>query len=165
MQTVILAGGLGTRLAEETGLRPKPMAFRHEGFWHPMDTLRAGVGRHVRPPRRHRAVREHLRGRGPELRSPHPGTVRSLLRGEVPLIRSNGKLVRDYIYVDDVVDAYLTLADAAARADVKHQAFNFSTGTPLSVLDVVERLQRAVGTSLPPRILNEHSYDWSLKHR
>jgi CDP-glucose 4,6-dehydratase len=84
-----------------------------------------------------------------------PGTIRSVLRGERPLIRSDGTMTRDYLYVADAVLAYLGLAEAlAADLDrINGEAFNFSTEEPLSVLQLVERIQRAAETSLEPDIL------------
>lgn len=82
-----------------------------------------------------------------------PGTIRSLVRGERPVIRSDGSLVRDYLFVNDAVGAYLLLAERLARDSfLSGQAFNFSLEQPLSVLEVVERLQRAVGTAVEPDI-------------
>jgi CDP-glucose 4,6-dehydratase len=83
-----------------------------------------------------------------------PGTIRSVLRGERPIIRSDGKFVRDYLYVDDTVSAYLALAEHVVRSDVAGQAFNFSTESPLDVLEVVAQIQELAGTSLEPQILN-----------
>lgn len=76
-----------------------------------------------------------------------PGTIRSLLNGERPVIRSDGKSVRDYLYVEDGVSAYLTLAEAlAARPDdLAGQAFNFGHNTQVTVLEVVERIQALMG--------------------
>lgn len=83
-----------------------------------------------------------------------PGTVRSLLRDERPIIRSNGKLVRDWIYVGDVVEAYLSLAAAVAdgRPETRGGAFNFANEEPRDVLAVVRAIEAAVGVSLPPVI-------------
>jgi CDP-glucose 4,6-dehydratase len=82
-----------------------------------------------------------------------PGTIRSLLQGERPVIRSDGKMVRDYLYVADAVRAYLRLAEALADdPPVGGKAFNFSLEQPCSVLEVVERLQAAAGTALAPDI-------------
>ena len=82
-----------------------------------------------------------------------PGTIRSLLRGERPLIRSDGTMVRDYLYVVDGALAYLRLVEAMAQdRSVIGEAFNFSTETPLTVLELVEALQRAAGTDLEPDI-------------
>lgn len=82
-----------------------------------------------------------------------PGTIRSLLRGERPVIRSDGTMVRDYLYVEDAVLAYLRLAEAMmVDPDLAGEAFNFSVERPLSVLELVELIQKAVGTSLVPDI-------------
>lgn len=86
-----------------------------------------------------------------------PGTIRSLLAGEQPVLRSDGKLVRDYIFVEDIVDAYLTLAEAPDEA-VQGEAFNFSLDSKVDVLDIVGRIARLMGRDdLPPRILDQAS--------
>ena len=78
-----------------------------------------------------------------------PGTIRSLLRGERPVIRSDGTMVRDYLYVVDGALAYLRLVEAMAKDPaVLGEAFNFSTETPLTVLELVAALQEAAGTQL-----------------
>lgn len=85
-----------------------------------------------------------------------PGTVKSLLAGERPIIRSDGKFIRDYIFVEDVVDAYLALGAAAADEGVCGEAFNFSPETQVPVIEIVRELQRILGrTDLEPKILNE----------
>ena len=85
-----------------------------------------------------------------------PGTIRSLLREERPLIRSDGKSIRDFLYIDDAVDAYLMAAEQSARPDVTGQAFNVSAESPRSVLDVVALIQRLMGCELlEPVVLNE----------
>lgn len=83
-----------------------------------------------------------------------PGTIRSLLRGESPIIRSDGKFLRDYLYVEDAANAYLTLAMNSDRDDVKGQAFNFGTGTPLTVLEIVEKICSACNIFIDPTILD-----------
>ncbi len=87
-----------------------------------------------------------------------PGTIRSARQDEAPIIRSDGKFIRDYFYVRDAVDAYLGLAERLPDERFIGQAFNFSTETPLSVLDVVTLILRLMGKgSLVPRVLNEAS--------
>ena len=81
-----------------------------------------------------------------------PGTIRSLLRGERPVLRSDGTPVRDYIHVDDVVAAYLALATADVAPG---EAFNFSSGERLTVREVVDAVTSAVGVALQPVVLNE----------
>lgn len=84
-----------------------------------------------------------------------PATVRSLLRGERPILRSDGSFLRDYIYVKDAVGAYLCVAENLDRDEVKGEAFNFSPEVPLSVLDVVRHLSRVIGREdLEPDIRN-----------
>jgi CDP-glucose 4,6-dehydratase len=85
-----------------------------------------------------------------------PGTMRSLIKGEAPTIRSDGTLIRDYIYVEDVVDAYLSLAETMQKKKIGGEAFNFGTSTPLSVLQMVKRIGKAtMKEDIKPRILSE----------
>ena len=85
-----------------------------------------------------------------------PGTIRSVLRGERPVIRSDGKFVRDYLYVEDAVAAYMLLAQKLAAADdLRGQAFNFSNESRISVLGLVDRLLKSMGSSLLPDIRDE----------
>jgi CDP-glucose 4,6-dehydratase len=74
-----------------------------------------------------------------------PGTIRACLRRERPIIRSDGTFVRDYIYVRDVVRAYLCLADAIADPALRGEAFNFGTEAPMTVLDLVRTIQGLMG--------------------
>ncbi|MFA5786444.1 MAG: NAD-dependent epimerase/dehydratase family protein [Actinomycetota bacterium] len=85
-----------------------------------------------------------------------PGTVRSLLRGERPIIRSDGTYVRDYLYVEDAVAGVLTLASALAeRAELRGEAFNFAAGERHTVMEVVERIMNRLGIRLEPDVRNE----------
>jgi CDP-glucose 4,6-dehydratase len=87
-----------------------------------------------------------------------PGTIRSLLRGERPVIRSDGQYVRDYFFVEDAVSAYLLLAEGLAAGRVANgEAFNFSNETPVSVLELVGRIGRVMGVDCEPEILNQAS--------
>jgi CDP-glucose 4,6-dehydratase len=82
-----------------------------------------------------------------------PGTARSVIEGRRPIIRSDGTLTRDYLYVVDGALAYLRLAEAMAEdPGLAGQAFNFSAGRPLSVLDVVALVQAAAGTTFEPDV-------------
>jgi CDP-glucose 4,6-dehydratase len=84
-----------------------------------------------------------------------PGTIRSALRGEKPIIRSNGLFVRDYIYVKDAVAAYAALAERAADADIVGRPFNFSDEAPRSVVDICRATLRACGREdLEPIVQN-----------
>lgn len=88
-----------------------------------------------------------------------PGTFRSAFRGERPIIRSDGKFVRDYIFVDDGAAAYLQTAERlASDRSLAGEAFNFSNEAPLTVIALVERILAAAGRSdLVPEILNQAS--------
>jgi CDP-glucose 4,6-dehydratase len=89
-----------------------------------------------------------------------PGTIRAVLRGERPVIRSDGTFVRDYFYVRDAVDAYLQLAERMEDPKFHGQAFNFGTETPMSVVEMVEAiLARMKRPDLKPVILNEASHE------
>ena len=84
-----------------------------------------------------------------------PGTIRSFLKSEPPEIRSDGTYVRDYIYIGDVVGAYLAIAEALDRPEVAGEAFNFASGAQVSVFDMVKAIAKLLGGQLPePRVLN-----------
>jgi CDP-glucose 4,6-dehydratase len=85
-----------------------------------------------------------------------PGTIRSALRDERPIVRSDGTFKRDYFYVRDAVSAYLSLAEAMRQAPLAGEAFNFGNEQPYTVLEVVDRILTFTGkTHLTPVILNE----------
>jgi CDP-glucose 4,6-dehydratase len=87
-----------------------------------------------------------------------PGTVRSVLRKERPVIRSDGKFIRDYFYVEDGAIAYMLLAERmAADKSLAGQAFNFSNELSVDVLDIVRQILGAMGSSLEPLVKNEAS--------
>lgn len=85
-----------------------------------------------------------------------PGTIRSVLRGEPPVIRSDGRFVRDYVYVRDAVLAYLQLAEHLPSPGITGEAFNFGPEQPLDVLTVVDRILTLMGRpDLTPVVLNQ----------
>ena len=87
-----------------------------------------------------------------------PGTIRSVLRGERPVIRSDGQYVRDYFYVEDGAAAYMLLAEKLyCRPDLHGLAFNFSLELQITVLELVERILKAMNSGLEPLVLNEAS--------
>lgn len=89
-----------------------------------------------------------------------PGTVRSVLRGERPVVRSDGQYVRDYFFVDDGAAAYRLLAERMAeRPELRGQAFNFSNETAMSVLELVRRILNLMGSSLEPLVRNEVTHE------
>lgn len=80
-----------------------------------------------------------------------PGTIKSLLAGERPVLRGNGMSMRDYFYVEDAVEALLTLGGALLeRGDVRGEAFNFGTEKPTRTIDIVRMLAKRSGTGLEP---------------
>ena len=85
-----------------------------------------------------------------------PGTIRSLMHNQPPVVRSNGFLTRDYLYVEDAVQAYLLMAMKAEQSCVRNHAFNFGPEKPTSVLNIVQALQKIMDREdLKPVILNQ----------
>jgi CDP-glucose 4,6-dehydratase len=89
-----------------------------------------------------------------------PGTIRSIIRSEPPVIRSDGKLVRDYFYAEDGAAAYMLLAERlAANPDLRGEAFNFSNETQVTVAELVERILHAMDSPIRPVIRNEATHE------
>jgi len=85
-----------------------------------------------------------------------PGTMRSLLSGEAPIIRSDGTLQRDYLHVDDAVTGYLALGEALMAGHELGEAFNFGNGRPVTVLKIVDEIGKVLGrTDLTPIIKSD----------
>lgn len=94
-----------------------------------------------------------------------PGTIDLLLQGRAPVIRSDGKFVRDYFYVQDAVEAYALLAEKmASDRSICGHAFNFSSDQPTTALEVVETILSVMGSTLKPTILNEASNEIREQH-
>jgi CDP-glucose 4,6-dehydratase len=84
-----------------------------------------------------------------------PSTIRSIIRGERPVIRSDGQYVRDYFYVEDGAAAYVLLAEQlAAHPELRGEAFNFSYDAKLTVLDLVDLIVNLMGSTLTPVVQN-----------
>lgn len=81
-----------------------------------------------------------------------PGTVRALLQGRRPEIRSNGEMMRDFLYVENAVDAYVTVAGSLGQPELRGRAWNASLGQPVTVLDVVQRLIDISGAQVEPDV-------------
>jgi len=93
-----------------------------------------------------------------------PGTIRSILRGQRPVIRSDGEFIRDYFYVEDGAAAYMLLAEQlAARPELKGQAFNFSNEIQVSVREIVNQILKETQSDLTPDIRNEVSNE--IRHQ
>jgi CDP-glucose 4,6-dehydratase len=85
-----------------------------------------------------------------------PGTIRSILRGQRPVIRSDGQYIRDYFYVEDGAAAYMLLAEQlAAHPESRGQAFNFSNESQITVLELVHRILSLMGSDLEPDVRDE----------
>lgn len=84
-----------------------------------------------------------------------PDTIRRALKNEAPVIRSDGKFIRDYFFVRDAANAYVRLAEEMERPELHGHAFNFSTGNRFTVVDIVKKVQEAVGVDHEPVILNQ----------
>ena len=93
-----------------------------------------------------------------------PGTIRSILRDESPIIRSDGKYVRDYFYVEDGAAAYQLLAEELTnRPELRGQAFNFSNENQICVLELVRLILKKMGSDLEPEIQNQASNE--IRHQ
>jgi CDP-glucose 4,6-dehydratase len=93
-----------------------------------------------------------------------PGTIRSALRGQRPIIRSDGLFVRDYFYVEDGAAAYMLLAERlAADPKLAGEAFNFSNELQINVLELVKRILDKLGSRLEPDVRNEASNE--IRHQ
>ena len=85
-----------------------------------------------------------------------PGTIRSALRGQSPVIRSDGQFVRDYFYVQDGAAAYMLAAERLSRdANLAGEAFNFSNEAGMTVVQLAQRILDLMGSKLQLDIRNE----------
>jgi CDP-glucose 4,6-dehydratase len=81
-----------------------------------------------------------------------PETVCAALDGRPPVLRSDGSPVRDLLYVEDAVAAYLAIAEGLERDEVRGEAFNAGGERPYSVLEIVETIARLAGTGVSPEV-------------
>jgi CDP-glucose 4,6-dehydratase len=94
-----------------------------------------------------------------------PGTIRSVLSGEAPIVRSDGTLVREYFYVEDAVAAYLTLAEQVVGGQLVGQAFNFGSEQPIAAIDMVHLLLRIMRRpDLEPVIMNQATHEIPVQY-
>ncbi|HLX86575.1 MAG TPA: GDP-mannose 4,6-dehydratase [Terriglobales bacterium] len=93
-----------------------------------------------------------------------PGTIRSVIREERPVVRSDGKFVRDYFYIEDGAAAYMLLAERlASDASLRGQAFNFSNESQIDVLQMVNLILQKMKSQLEPEVLNQASNE--IRHQ
>jgi len=86
-----------------------------------------------------------------------PQSIQSILNNKAPVIRSDGSFIRDYFYIEDAVDAYINLAEKVVELNSGGQAFNFSNEIQLTVLELVNKILKIMGSSMKPIILNQGS--------
>jgi CDP-glucose 4,6-dehydratase len=85
-----------------------------------------------------------------------PGTIRSVFRGERPVIRSDGQYVRDYLYVEDGAAAYMLLAERLfSQPELAGMAFNFSNEIQLTVLQLVQKILQKMRSDQLPDVRNQ----------
>lgn len=82
-----------------------------------------------------------------------PATIRSVLRGEQPVLRSDGTMIRDYFYIEDAAHAYMTLAEKMDDTRTHGHAFNFSNENQISVLELTQRIIFLMESTAQPKIL------------
>lgn len=89
-----------------------------------------------------------------------PGAIRSVVRGESPVIRSDGRNVRDYFYVEDGARVYMLLAEALARQpELAGRAFNFSNEQPVTVVELVRKILGLMESNLEPVVLDVAAHE------
>jgi CDP-glucose 4,6-dehydratase len=85
-----------------------------------------------------------------------PGTIRSVLFGEQPVIRSDGSYVRDYFYVRDAAQAYILLAEKMDDPGLWGHAINFGNDEPITVMEIVKEILSVMGKSdIEPVVMNQ----------
>jgi CDP-glucose 4,6-dehydratase len=93
-----------------------------------------------------------------------PGTIRAVLRGLRPIIRSDGMFIRDYFYVEDGAAAYMHLAEQLAkRQELRGEAFNFSNETQITVLQLVREILRLMDVEVEPQVIGEARHE--IRHQ
>jgi CDP-glucose 4,6-dehydratase len=94
-----------------------------------------------------------------------PGTIRDLVAGRQPVLRSDGTFVRDYVHVDDIVSGYLKLAEVSQNKDINGEAYNFSRDEPLNVIELYKQICLAtLGKYIEPKVLNRTKSEIKNQH-
>ncbi len=88
-----------------------------------------------------------------------PDAIRCAIKGKTLLIRSDGKFIRDYVYVEDIVNGYMVLAEKMKRLKLYGEAFNFSYEDPIRVIEMAKKIYKLTGKSPDYKILNEAKYE------
>jgi len=89
-----------------------------------------------------------------------PGAIRSALRGQPPMILSDGKFIRDFLYVEDAAAAHLALTEAlASQPEIKGEAFNITSETRWTILELVEEILKLMGSDLAPEVKSQNKQE------
>lgn len=91
-----------------------------------------------------------------------PGICEAIIKNNPLLIRSNGKYIRDYIYVKDVVSGYIFLLKNIEK--LKGSAFNFSSKDGLSVINLIKLVEKISRIKVPYQILNTVQNEIPYQH-
>lgn len=92
-----------------------------------------------------------------------PDAIKCVLTGKTLLIRSDGKFTRDYVFVEDIVNGYILLAEKLQKLNLAGESFNFSDENPITVKKIVEKIYKLAGKKTNYKILNEAKYE--IKHQ
>jgi CDP-glucose 4,6-dehydratase len=92
-----------------------------------------------------------------------PDAIRCALKTREFVIRSDGKFTRDYVYVKDIVNGYIMLAERVERLKLEGHAFNFSDENPMTVIDIVKKIYSLTGKKPDYKILNQARYE--IRHQ
>jgi len=88
-----------------------------------------------------------------------PDAMRCVFSGKVLKIRSDGKFVRDYVYVEDIVNGYIRIAESLRKGRLFGEAFNLSDEKPLTVMQVLKEINKLCGNKLEYEIMNIARYE------
>lgn len=86
-------------------------------------------------------------------------SIRCALKGKSLAIRSDGKFTRDYVFVKDIISGYVLLAEKLQKLNLGGEAFNFSYGNPITVIELVKKIYRLLGREPQFTILNQAKYE------
>ncbi len=93
-----------------------------------------------------------------------PEVILSTIAKKNFVIRSNGKSIRDYVYVEDVVDAYLKLFKKLKNSKNKLKIYNVSSKFNYSVLEIVNMILKKMNKSyMKPIILNNSKQELNFQ--
>lgn len=92
-----------------------------------------------------------------------PDAIKCALSGKTFFIRSDGKFTRDYVYVEDIINAYILLSEKSENLNLYGKAFNFSIENPISVIELVKKIYRLSGKDFDYKIINQVKYE--IRHQ